>query len=423
MAEVCASCRNLSIKSLVPVKGCLCCEVVEHGRRLFETCLSSHSRCKSPKSTTLPPRVLDVGEAGEACDPYLYVPESSHESKYVALSYCWGEDTRAFVTTTNSNLPERRAGISLQSLPTALREAVYLTKRLGIRYLWIDALCIIQGDEADWTSNAARMDEIYGKATLTIAAASAASCNQGVLTLRLFQYWKLPSTFTPDDEPINHRAWTLQERLLSHRYLSVGTEYMTWQCPTQTQVRQPGFSEGESQSGKLNLRTYHLFSSLGDPFGLWKRVVIDYSSRYLTNEGDKLAALSGVAKVIHTHTGDQYLAGLWRKNIFQMLRWRVGINILKPIPYHRPTVYRAPSWSWASVDGNISLINVNDGVSRAEFINCDVEPLSLNDPFGKVKKGTLVLRRENGTYERVGIVYVDKEDWFKDAMVETVAII
>jgi hypothetical protein len=371
---------------------------------------------------------------------------------------------------------------------------VYLTKRLGIRYLWIDALCIIQGDEADWTSNAARMDEIYGKATLTIAAASAASCNQGVLTLRLFQHWKLPSTFTPDDEPINHRAWTLQERLLSHRYLSVGTEYMTWQCPTQTQVRQPGFSEGESQSGKLNLRTYHLFSSLGDPFGLWKRVVIDYSSRYLTNEGDKLAALSGVAKVIHTHTGDQYLAGLWRKNIFQMLRWRVGINILKPIPYHRPTVYRAPSWSWASVDGNISLINVNDGVSRAEFINCDVEPLSVNDPFGKVKKGTLVLRgplkqatglrwlnsesdlvevydqddalkigpawldvgsecpeedvriawldcrpwclqicvdkalllfvgRENGTYERVGIVYVDKEDWFKDAMVETVAII
>ncbi|PMD43210.1 HET-domain-containing protein [Hyaloscypha variabilis F] len=250
--------------------------------------------CKSPNSRKLPPRVLDVGEAGEACDPYLYVPESSHKSKYVALSYCWGEDTGAFVTTTNSNLQERRAGISLQSLPTALREAVYLTRRLGIRYLWIDALCIIQGDEADWTSNAARMDEIYGNATLTIAAASAASCGQG----------------------------TLQERLLSHRYLSVGTEYMTWQCPTQTEARQPGFSEGESPSGQFSLRTYHLFSSLGDPFGLWCRVVIDYSSRYLTNEGDKLAALSGVAKVIHTHTGDQYLAGLWRKNILQMLLWQ-----------------------------------------------------------------------------------------------------
>ncbi len=75
-----------------------------------------------------------------------------------------------------------------------------------------------------------------------------------------------------------------------------------------------------------------------------------------------------------------------------MLRWRVGINILKPIPYHRPTVYRAPSWSWASVDGNISLIHVSDGISRAEFINCDMEPLSVNDHFLKVKKGTLVLR-------------------------------
>jgi hypothetical protein len=121
--------------------------------------------------------VLYVGEAWEACDPYLYVPQSSHESKYVVLSYCWGEDTGAFVTTTNSNLQERRAGISVQSLPTASREAVYLTRRLGIQYLWIDAFCIIQGDEADWTSNAARMDEIYGKATLTIAATSAASCN------------------------------------------------------------------------------------------------------------------------------------------------------------------------------------------------------------------------------------------------------
>ncbi|KAE9374338.1 hypothetical protein N431DRAFT_335373, partial [Stipitochalara longipes BDJ] len=236
-------------------------------------------------------------------------------------------------------------GISLRSLPTALREAVYLTRRIGIKYLWIDALCIVQGDEADWMRNAARMDEIYGNATLAIAAASAASCVQGVLTPGLYQHWKLPSRLTPDYEPMNHRSWTLQERLLSHRYLSF-----------------------ESVTEQFALRSYHLSINFENPFRLWLKVISDYTSRYLTNEGDKLPALSGIAKVINTHTGDQYLAGLWRHKILELLRWRVGYNILKPMPCHRPIEYRAPSWSWAAVDGNISLFYAHTPpASRTEF--------------------------------------------------------
>jgi hypothetical protein len=306
VSDICLSCRYLSdAHSLPPVSGCPCCEVIEHARSLFEDCLSSHSECEMPISPPLPSRVLDVGEAGDASDPFLYVPDDASQQKgsYVALSYCWGEDTGAFVMTTNSNIHERRAGIPLSSLPTTLREAVYITRRLNIRYLWIDALCIIQGSDDDWTINAAKMDEIYGNAVLTIAAASAKSCTEGVLAPRLFQHWNVPSQLSLDYEPINHRAWTLQERLLARRYLNFGTEYISWQCRTQTiiqsEVRNP-------LPNDCVLRSYHMTWYLKNTWALWQSIIMDYTSRYLTHEIDKLPALSGIAKTIQSQTSDQY---------------------------------------------------------------------------------------------------------------------
>jgi hypothetical protein len=332
VSDICLSCRNLSdAHSLPPVSGCPCCDVIERARGLLENCLSSHYKCEMPISPPLPSRVLDVGEAGDISDPFLYVPDdaSQQHGSYVALSYCWGEDTGSFVMTTNSNIHERRAGIPLSSLPTTLREAVYITRRLKIRYLWIDALCIIQGCENDWTSNAAKMDEIYGNAVLTIAAASAKPCTEGVLKPRLFQYWNVPSKFSLDHEPINHRAWTLQERLLAHRYLSVGTEYITWQCPTQTIIHS---EDRYCFPARSQLRCYHMTRKLfKTPSALWERIIRDYAARYLTYENDKLPALSGIAKMIQSRTGDQYLSGLWRNDILRQLCWRIGSCLLKQV--------------------------------------------------------------------------------------------
>jgi hypothetical protein len=351
-----------------------------------------------PILTPLPSRVLDVGEAGDASDPFLYVPDDASQGQgtYVALSYCWGKDTGSFVMTTNSNIHERRAGIPLSSLPTTLREAVYITRRLDIRYLWIDALCTIQGCEDDWTSNAAKMDEIYGNAVITIAAASAKSCTEGVLKPRLFKDWNLPSPGAYESvlsvlgsEPINHRAWTLQERLLARRFLSFGTDYMTWQCQTQTKIH----TEYEYYRPALSvLRSYHMTQGLKSPSARWERIILDYTARYVTHENDKLPALSGIAKVIQSRTGDQYLSGLWRNDILRQLCWHTDTYLLKRIDFQKPKGYRAPSWSWASIDGNISFHSEPE-VARfhAAFVDCTVQPLFANDPLGRVKNGTLVL--------------------------------
>ena len=292
-----------------------------------------------------------------------------------------------FVMTTNSNIHERRAGIPLSSLPTTLREAVYITRRLSIRYLWIDALCIIQGCEDDWTSNSAKMDEIYGNAVLTIAAASAKSCTEGVLKPRLFKHWNVASELDVDYEPINHRAWTLQERLLARRFLSFGTDYMTWQCQTQTIIHS---EDRYYRPFTSHLRFYHMTQGLKNPSAYWERIIRDYTARSVTHENDKLPALSGIAKMIQSRTGDQYLSGLWRNDILQQLCWRTNYTNLKFINFQKPKDYRAPSWSWASIDGNISFRS-DIRLFEAAFVDCTVQPLFANDPFGQVKSGTLVL--------------------------------
>jgi len=370
--------------------------MIERARELLEICLSSHSECEMLIPPPLPSRVLDVGEAGDASDPFLYVPDdaSQGQGSYVALSYCWGKDTGSFVMTTNSNIHEHRAGIPLSSLPTTLREAVYITRRLNIRYLWIDALCIIQGSEDDWTSNAAKMDEIYGNAVLTIAAASAKSCTERVLKPGLFKRWNVlspsdSSKYDRDWEPINHRAWTLQERLLARRFLSFGTRYISWQCQTQTIIH----SEDRYYHGWTNhLRFYHVTQGLKNPSVHWETIIMDYTARYITHENDKLPALSGIAKVIQSRTGDQYLSGLWRNDILRQLCWSSTNNIkaLEHIDPQKPKDYRAPSWSWASLDGNITFASGTPPFLAA-FVDCTVQPLFANDPFGRVKKGTLVL--------------------------------
>ena len=126
------------------------------------------------------------------------------------------------------------------------------------------------------------------------------------------------------------------------------------------------------------------------PSARWERIITDYTARYLTHENDKLPALSGIAKKIQSHSSDQYLSGLWKNDILQQLCWKISTIILKPIDFQKPKDYRAPSWSWASIDGNIDFSPVRPPF-KAAFVECTVHPLFANDLFGRVKSGTLVL--------------------------------
>jgi hypothetical protein len=95
----------------------------------------------------------------------------------MTLSHCWGPTN--FITTTENTFKQRIAGILLADLPQTFKEAVSLTRNLGIQYLWIDSLCIKQLDKEDWENEASKMRSVYSHSYLNIAATSSAGGDGG----------------------------------------------------------------------------------------------------------------------------------------------------------------------------------------------------------------------------------------------------
>lgn len=91
--------------------------------------------------------------------------------EYVALSYVWGTVQRLFLKRDNS-IELGTSGSLVGRVSQTIANAITVTKRLGIRYLWADALCILQDQASDKMVNLAFMSDMYEAAALTIIAAS-----------------------------------------------------------------------------------------------------------------------------------------------------------------------------------------------------------------------------------------------------------
>ena len=172
---------------------------------------------------------------------------------YLALSYCWGQSEH--VVTKSFNYEKHLRNIPWHSLPATYRDAVDFVRAVGYRYIWIDALCIMQDDLNDWNSEAGRMADIYSEAILVISAANANHVGFGFFNERPgSRTFKNKLQKCPDDpthvlvqEPTMHinilgdptleqqwpvfrRAWTLQERLLATRLVHFAAGEVIWEC-------------------------------------------------------------------------------------------------------------------------------------------------------------------------------------------------
>ena len=179
--------------------------------------------------------------------------------KYIALSHCWGQDpptkNNPQFCTTDNNITARLEGFSFPKLPKTFRDAVQVTRELGIQYLWIDSLCIIQWNQKDWEHEAARMEGVFASAYCTIAASSAVDSEAGFLKRNVSNECVLAQDASgrrfyicadTDDSnnyididdfdgrvgeaPLNKRAWVMQERVLSRRIIHFSDEQIYWEC-------------------------------------------------------------------------------------------------------------------------------------------------------------------------------------------------
>jgi len=361
--------------------------------------------------------------------------------EYVTLSHCWGGNLHDKDTTTTETIKMRLAYIHYSSLSRTFKDAIRITRGLGYRYLWIDAFCIIQDAEDDWRTESAKMAMIYSKAVVNISADSSPNSRGGCFNRRSqtavdqFTHHVVVSStlssgfqsllgfYSPikqkgvvevqkvkdiEEGPLAKRGWVCQERILSPRILHYTSTQLYWEC-REGFIMEEGFTMDYSD-GSSYPEIMTLPRSLTNTFKLleiWHRIVAaDYSHRQLSRESDKLPAISGIAKIMHTHIQAPYLAGLW------MAHLNIGLLWMRTGPSRRPQQYRCPSFSWASLESpvqwNTYLIK-NVPPKPEFFVNGFNVELQDRNAFGRVTNGWL---RLTGRYRKLSVF---PEDTFMKA--------
>ncbi|KAK7991042.1 hypothetical protein PG990_015322 [Apiospora arundinis] len=373
------------------------------------TCSRDHQLCGILQSVPLPKRLINVGGADQP--PFLYTTLMGESGQYICLSHCWGSPSYT-LKTRKVNLEAHTREIPITDMPRTFSEAVLLTRRIGIQYLWIDSLCIVQDDEDDWRSESETMAQIYANSTITIVAAEAADSREGLIS-RFFAEdgnvsfidWPLPDAqscriYTREGQGIDQRwkpyhqlrqpksmasktavlfsrAWTMQELLLPSRLLMFTARGPIWYCNEIFQpatdpvplictprsglidMNQPSLRQlGGISPNSIDETIFPRLSRIGDG---WVNLVKMYTSRHLTFRQDRLRALAGLAKKFQQQSKVEYLAGLWddKASLPFFLGWDVvPVKRKRENPCVDPTdcmrSWNPPSWSWASAEGAVS---------------------------------------------------------------------
>ncbi|KAL1607629.1 hypothetical protein SLS60_002563 [Paraconiothyrium brasiliense] len=354
---------------------------------------------------------------------------------YIALSHCWGR-SQSF-RLLRENIAAHKKGIELGSLPQTFKDAVALTRKLSVCYLWIDSLCIIQDDVDDWRKEAALMADVYSNAYLTISAARAGGDDEGFLQLRKTSYVTI-HVVLPDQtkteffigpempkeerlkgmqDPVDTRAWIFQEALLSQRLLRFHRDEMSFMCQSRGLLHNMWYSgllklesrsERELQE-KLPIQEGigQIISRLNNSEGKksWQDMVKLYLDRRLTLDKDRLPALAGLAKRVaqdtkvneHRAIGGmgEYLAGMWSAELgasqfCEALLWRP----IRPIDSTTRSSF-IPSWSYLHASGPIQVYPEEweepaGMMWPAQFKRAYMEPLGP-DPYGELRSGYIVV--------------------------------
>jgi hypothetical protein len=333
------------------------------------------------------------------------------------------------LTTTTATLEERTRGIPWDDIPPTFQDAISLTRYLGIRYIWIDSLCIIQDDEPDWQREAAIMGSIYGNSYLTIAATASNNSSEGLFRCHKSSLYRsrnligvtpavlvrrpLPHTLFErldyqfaetstsheaflSEAPLLTRAWTLQEHFLPPRVIQFTENEIIWECNSnlscecRTDTEKRDYGPKSVFSASLG---EHHYDGLPPLYVLWSTVIEPFTARNITYSKDKLPAISGVARRLQETGAGRYLAGLWYNNLRSGLCWFTGSKV------PRPQEYRGPTWSWVSVNSRVSWPYGYLGTSgpadstESECASILVAECSASsiDPTGAVSDGYLEL--------------------------------
>jgi hypothetical protein len=302
-------------------------------------------------------------------------------------------------------------------LPQSFKDAVRVARRLGVRYLWIDSLCIIQDSPQDWRTESSMMGRVYKNSLCNIAATASVDSNGGLFFDRnpdmirpavVTSQWMDSPSFTyqvfrhrlwdlgVEQAPLSSPGWFVQERFLAPRILHFTLDQIYWECdelqacetcprglPSDPSTVHKGKGFDCLQDGEELRPRWREPLPMYDGYLVWNRIVETYSRTNLSKAKDKLVAISALAKEVRQGLKDDYLAGLWRRH----LGWELGWRVESERSHSRPSEYRCFSWSWASVDGQVYLTDYGyDGCLLVNVLEAKVTPFG-DDDTGEIVGG------------------------------------
>ncbi|KAH8742398.1 heterokaryon incompatibility protein-domain-containing protein, partial [Hyaloscypha finlandica] len=327
------------------------------------------------------------------------------------------------------------------------QHAIDISRNLRLRYLWVDALCIIQDSDDDWKVEAAKMGSIYARSYLTIAADSARDASEGCFSIReelQVSFYESKGTveggresvlYVPVDkvrnqprqgerrqDPLSKRGWTLQERILSPRILHYTSHQIYWECRSRPRI--------EDEPITLLCESPLWWFPTPKTRGLVRCLNLNGTRdkvlsvcRKLSVSTDMLPAISGLARLVNSTINSEYLAGMWRDGLEWALLWFRTASENPPARSSsqrpEPEKYVAPSWSWASiaspVDWRLNIQYQYPDVLPRFAIEETAVKLAGDDPFGIVESCSLRIRgvvlnewlRYTGSHE----IEITVDDW------------
>ena len=307
-----------------------------------------------------------------------------HRERYFVLSHVWGDIDIACRTKCENFERYQNEGIDYNALPQTFQDVIRITVAVGVEYLWIDSLCIIQDDTSDWQRESAKMASIFRSASLTIAAASARNSLGGCNLSKIFE----PATqFSGNSDglldfairgpeykdamrtlqdqmngsPLNGRAWVFQEQILSPRSLHAAHSQFVWQCAAHIESEDGLHFEDHRRGRKVPWRTFDRHSDRSQPSGQaeersashsyeldqrWWFWVDKFMERTLKFTKDQYGACAGVVRLYQEISENEPVVGLWRRDLALHVAWyafRDEYDHKEPLPEYGS---RRPSWTW-----------------------------------------------------------------------------
>lgn len=364
-------------------------------RDWLRICESSHPECRPKWQCQLPTRLIDLGDGSGGLQLVNTASLNSDEAKYTALSYCWGGST--FLQLTKETVHIYLEQIPPNELPKTFLDAIFVTRKLGLRHIWIDMLCIIQDDHDDWAAESVKMSDIYHGSVLTLSANDSPSPSNGLflqgstsLSARKTYSRAFLSSLSSKNEKetlihivpkqkgrsaLHERGWTLQENVLSSRTVGVTNSELKWRCEVST-------------SWESGIRYSLLDSMLGDPAAfhaghtlrqkhVWWKWMENYSLRRLTFPEDRLPAMLGLIDYYQRMTQDIPVLGMWKGSLHKDLAWMRNTDLSERSPDALADL-NLPSWSPFSCDQAVNFAAWHHGEETSNPVEYCVDVVNFD---------------------------------------------